>query len=537
MNFGTTASPPSLARRPSQLGDPSHAAPRFGFATRLGSDLQGARIAFLLCQAFNVFIVWMFADTVRPVLLAASGVFSLCAYGWLLRAELVWTKTAISPFVLYLCTASLVLGASPIWAAFVYARGFFEVFMFGRYDATENVLHGHSILLLGDWLLIAGYTLADSRGRKVSPTLPSHVGTLSSYPAIAAILLLIMGWVFEAAVRGGLDPSNLGNWYKTFAKYSGPAGLLMLLFCRLRASGTERQVYLALIVGGFAIEIALAFRSYMKQEAIQVMLPVVILLASQLMTRREDGRMHPKWPLVLGGGAIAIFVVLILFPFSQMRRADSWFEKERLESPDALPYLAQALRGAVPGSATFAEIHRFPDAGLWAFLDRHGYLKSAGWSYQYVERYGHINGEFIWDGLTALVPRVVWPEKPMISAGRKVAVMLGQAADVESATTASDAGAMAGAMYLNWGMVCVVVAMFLNGVLLCLFWRFMASDVLINPFAALTAMLIYVNSARFFASATDANIGFYCTILILYLPLIHFTRGWFRASSAPSLKP
>jgi hypothetical protein len=129
--------------------------------------------------------------------------------------------------------------------------------------------------------------------------------------------------------------------------------------------------------------------------------------------------------------------------------------------------------------------------------------------------------------MVALIPRAVWPDKPMIAAGRKIAVMLGQARDVETATTSTDAGSMAGALFLNYGWTSLVIGMFGNGALLCLLWRWTARYILINPFAALTAMMLYVAAGRYFASAADGNIAFYITIFVLYLPLVYLTKPLF----------
>jgi hypothetical protein len=480
-----------------------------------------ARLTFLGIQAIHIAILLLFGNEVSPILLGASAIVSLLVYGWLLKSELTAVKTAISPFILYLCTAMLVVGASPLWAAAVYYEGFHDVFMFGRFDATNSLMQGHKILLLGDWLFIAGYSLLASRVSAAEPIPPIR---RTAFITNAALFLIVLGWSLEIGVHLGIDPSGLGNWYKTFAKFSGPAGLLMLLYVRRHSVGTERHLYLSLILACFSVEIVLALRSYMKQEAIMVLLPLVIALFSQVTKIGSDGRSRLRWSVLMIASVVLIFVALILFPFNEMRRADSWYGKERIENPDTVPYLIEAAEGSVPGTSSFARLHQFPDGGFWSFFERHAYLRSCGWSYQYVLQNGHTRGEFLRDGLVALIPRAVWPDKPMIAAGRKIAVMLGQARDIESATTSTDAGSMAGALYLNYGLLSLIIGMFVNGALLFLVWNWIATDILINPFAALTAMMLYVAAGRYFASAADGNIAFYITIFVLYLPLVLITR-------------
>jgi hypothetical protein len=493
--------------------------------TRAAADIRKARLTFLAIQAAHILVIWMFADTVRPLLLGLSGLCCIGIYGWLLNREISSGEIIVSPFTVYLCAAIFVLGTSSIWAAAVYAGGFYEVFMFGRYDVSESLMQGHVLLLLGDWLLIAGYTTASSRIQISQITAPAGaIGRITAF----ALLLIMTGWALEMGTYFGFDPSGLGNWYKTFANFSGPAGLLMLLYARGQVAGAGRQLYVILIVFCFSLELFLSLRSYMKQATVQILLPVVLYLFSQMKKRGTDGQTRLNWQALGIAAVVGIFVALILFPFNEMRRADSWYGKVRLENPDAMPYLIEAAEGSIPGTSSFAKLHQFPDSGFWSFFERHAYLRSCGWSQQYVIQNGHTSGEFLRDGLVALIPRAVWPDKPMIAAGRKIAVMLGQARDVETATTSTDAGSMAGALYLNYGMPCLIIGMFVNGGLLCLLWSWIARDILINPFAALTAMMLYVAAGRYFASAADGNIAFYITIFVLYLPLIYLTKPLFR---------
>jgi hypothetical protein len=493
------------------------------------SSIHRKRLIFLGFQGVHLLALLSLGSTVRPVVLGLSGVLCVVAYGWLLKAEVLAAgREIVSPFVLYLCAAVLILGLSPTWAAFAYAGGFYETFAYGRFDVSGNLMDGHRLLLFGDWLLIAGYAATAKWQREDRPCI---MPAATVRVAQSAIVLILVGWALEIAALLGVGLGGLGNFYKAFAYYSGPAGLLMLLYARFHAAGSLRPILLAVILGCFAIELALAFRSNMKQAAMQVVLPFVIVLVGQVIEKR-NGRIRLNFPVLAMGAVICAFVTLILFPFNEMRRAHAWEGRTRIETPPALPFLIEALHAAVPGTPEFADLHQFPETGFWSFLSRHAYLIGSGWAYQHVDNSGHVEGEFLRDGLISLVPRLVWSDKPMISGGRKITVMLGQAQDVESAMTSTDAGSMAGALYLNWGFPSLVIGMFVNGVVLSLLWTRIRPDMLINPFAAVTAMLLYVAAGRFFANALDGNLAFFVTIAIFYLPLIMLTRAVFRGRAS-----
>ena len=510
-----------------QPGTLTAASPASGQAI---SGVHRARLIFLGLQAIHIICFWAYVGQVQAVLLAASGILCICLYSYLLKVEIVSGGIAISPFVLYLCAALLIIGVGPAWAALVYWEGLYGTFMYGRYDVSANLMEGHALLLLGDWFLIAGYTaVAKWRGSPNQITEPARGNSI----AAIALLTIAVGGVLEIGFYLGLDFSAFGSWYKIVSRYSGPAGLLMLLFLLSRTVGPRRQTLLVLIILCLALNLSLALRSNMKQETMVVLLPVLVFLFSNLR-KAKDGRPRLNWPVVVISGVIGVFVVMILFPFNELRRNYIWEGRVRMEAPNPVPFLMEAFRAAVPGSPSFAMMHEFPETGFWSFLSRHAYLISSGWSSHYVAQQGHIDGEFLRDGLVGLIPRALWSDKPMVSAGRKVAVMIGQAQDVESATTSTDAGSMAGALYLNFGFPCLIIGMFVNGALLCLIWSWVAPDILINPFAALTAMMLYVAAGRYFASAADGNIAFYVTLLVLYVPLIYATKRMFRGPEPPT---
>jgi hypothetical protein len=87
----------------------------------------------------------------------------------------------------------------------------------------------------------------------------------------------------------------------------------------------------------------------------------------------------------------------------------------------------------------------------------------------------------------AFIPRIVWPEKPPVSRGAWFSTYLGMAAREAEATTSTGMTAI-GEWYWNFGLLGVVVGMFLTGALLSGLWRLAGS----NPIHRPANMVLYV---------------------------------------------
>ena len=51
-------------------------------------------------------------------------------------------------------------------------------------------------------------------------------------------------------------------------------------------------------------------------------------------------------------------------------------------------------------------------------------------------------------------------------------------------------------------------------------WQRLRFASLLNPFAVMCIMMIYVSTGRFFGSSADGNVAFYITLAVVYAPLI-----------------
>lgn len=486
---------------------------------------------FLFLQGIHILVFFTFIESVNPFILFASGLICIVLYGLLIRNEILRTAIVISPFIFYLASAMIRLGFSTCWAASAYHQGYIDAFNYGVYNAASYLMYGQAILLFGDWCFIAGYFFMRRKKRY-----NEHYENLPILPDARklkrlAISLIIFGWMLHVASIAGIPLHRAGQLFTQIIYYASPAGILLLLYAFSQASGVAREKIRWLVLVLFLGEFVLSLRSYMKQSTMILLIPVVIYFVSSARQYLRSGRpILNKTKIVYAFGAI-VFVMLILFPYSEIRRHYFWEGKEKTRVPEVTQFLLLATEAAIPGTSAFKKVHEFPHKGLWAFFSRQASLKGAGWSYNYVEEHGNINGELLKDVLIAIIPRIFWQGKPMISPGRKVAVWLGQAESFETATTASHVGGMAAAFYLNWGWACLVLGMFLNGILLCWVWKRFRPYLFSHPIATIVVVSLFVSTARHFESATEGNIPYYMYILVVFYPILLWTRHLFSMSA------
>src|SRR5688572_18947031 len=81
-------------------------------------------LTFIVLQACHIVCLSIATASPPAGVLIVSGILCLFQYGWLIRTEVLASSNAVSPFVLYLCAAWMILGASPVWAGVTYAYGF-----------------------------------------------------------------------------------------------------------------------------------------------------------------------------------------------------------------------------------------------------------------------------------------------------------------------------------------------------------------------------------------------------------------------------
>lgn len=499
----------------------------------------------LWLQALHIIVLSFFFYPMSADVLCASGAISLVLYSSLLHREVLRDPFGISPFILYLFVAWVRLGLIPIYQSAVVALDHVDKLAFaGYYDTSAHYIPGYHLELLGDWFFLVGYF---SLRRFSSPLKPFQFIN----PAISPMNLLRSAYFLIAVVYAmrlsqyfGTPLTRFGQIYQLFKAYGPAAILLTLIFAIKKLPPVKRRPIILLTAILFFADFYVAMDSYMKQHVMVVLLPLFIYFFITIRTSIPGfrPRIFNKRLAVI---AVTSFISLsILFTYSEMRRGDFWGASRVMndERPEISSYLVHALGSLNPWSETFSAIHRFPKNGAWYLIYRNDLLVGDAWCYETVQREGTTHGIFFKEIPAVLIPRLLWPEKPMVSYGRNIAVRLGQAYDVESATTAT-VFSMAGGFYWAWGYPCVVIGMFLNGMAFYLAWKTFSSSIILNPISSLVCTSLFLGGLRHFEGVFDGNIVDYILIFAVFLPLsrlwdAHITKGkrWRRKGKIPILR-
>ena len=200
--------------------------------------------------------------------------------------------------------------------------------------------------------------------------------------------------------------------------------------------------------------LVLALLSGMKGEVALVMLPILLPIFRRITAVR-----------FVFLGALMLFVLLFLFPFSEAWRHANWagwhgYENAGMSVVASRVFDQWADNGLVETAAQ----------SLASWTTRGSSAEAGGLVMQLAERNGFV-GPVLLEGLaTIFVPRVLWPDKPRYTPGAWFTWYLGQASSPETATT-STAMMLPTELYWMFGVIGVVVGMAFLSVLYFVVWE------------------------------------------------------------------
>jgi len=492
-----------------------------------------SRVLFLLFQAYHLAMLWLMVEPMRLETLMVSAVLNIIAYGGLLFSEFRSSPAGLTPFITYLIAGLLRIGLGAFHLAMIYASGLFYELRVGRFPVDADLLYGQFLLTAADWLFIASYCLVDRNLSVAAGTMmpQRHLSVRTTLLSIA--LCLAVGWFFKllavlgiSMVRTSFLPKLMATVLPVAASY------LMLVFSE---SQTRYKTWIRWGAYGFVLlDCALSLGGYMKSGVLIAGLPIVFYKVNQLRADWGRGDLVQTFKRMVPLAITLLGVALVFFPFNEIRRSRG--DSQRVESYPVLPDLVAALEGAIPGTDAFRETHEFPRRGFWGLVQRHCIGATAACFYRLTIIYGTLEGEFFLDEIVSLVPRILWSEKPIFRPGAKCSAVLGLASYEEKATTSTDAGAIAGALFFNWGWPAVILGMLINGALMAYFCRIAMPRMKHNPAAAAGCTLLFVETLRYFESSFGGNINLFFLLFVVVCPLMIFWEKLVHATPAAGIR-
>lgn len=431
---------------------------------------------------------WVWGD---PVLtLRVGGGIVLVLYSALAFHESCRAWIRITPLSFYFAWYVVGLGASPLYMASRIQEARTVIFV-GHEILPADLSRGYLIFLLGSLALHAGI---ESR-RPVRPDTGPRVIAPISRGSTAPRLSLVIGlWVL--GLWGMRNPEAIASGLVgSLVARSGMAALCLFALTDRRRWRLSTPAYFAILILGTVGLVVASLASGSKAYVLFSFLPLLwaALIRPQL-----------RWltPAMLGLGVATLLVVVMpVFRVARQAHAQIGNESSRVLSSQFRAYADGTVR---------------TDPSTWQeegknFLMRQFDPTPLGYLVKQTRVDGFLGGNemaYVWP---ALVPRVLWPDKPWVTKGAWFAKHLGVASSEATATSAFAISA-AGEWWWNFGAPGVAGGMFLIGMAFGVIWRYAGEDPTDRP----VSMVLFVTLIFGIVSMAEA-VTTMVTLLGLYI--------------------
>lgn len=366
--------------------------------------------------------------------LAAGGISVFCIYLWLGMRESKRQHFWLTPLSFFFFWYCIGYGLSAIWAAsYIHSEG--ELPLLNQIVPGPDVASGYLLMLLGAASLHAGYVFVIEK-IKIRQLEPSPASPPS---------LVVWTLAFSLGIVALLWPqlfSFLGLAHMFF-ELLAPSVLLAFACLDRRNFQANRFQYATCL---FAGTLVLFLASVYNGSKLTAMLSLLPMLSAFAMRRRF------RAALPFGAAAVAVLYLGVIAPMINESRNIAWTQSQ-------LGRLGSALqeKTALAGG----DDHFYSDQ-LDSLFYRQFEPTAVGFIYSEVSTRGFLYGETMKPLAYAFIPRIVWPQKPVVSLGTWFTAYLGFAGSPEEATTNTGTYA-AGEFYWNFGIGGVIAGMFLIG--------------------------------------------------------------------------
>lgn len=400
------------------------------------------------------------------------------------RRSLLWLNPLSFFFFLY----SLVVGAGAMNTAITYWSGS-DITYVSSFLPIEDVAFGYLLSIIGYFFFHVALQLFRpplNTERPLSREVDFKVVlAMFSLGCLAALHLDFMKW--------------LGLFINPIT-YGAHAAILSVA---VRPPGTKdvsRAKYWGLVLGGTALlVVVLFFRSDSKGAAVLACLPALVAVMSDRKTRK-------LFPM-LAVPAVIVFLTVVVPTVNYSRGL-------RDEYPDNAQRLRAAYRDVsiLRGKEdTMDFLREQGNLTLRRFFDQN---LGAAFVVGEVKKSGFQEGATMDYLKTVFIPRILWPDKPVMSRGYWFSAYIG-VSEYEEQGNSSTAISPAGEMYWNFGIPGVVVGLLFMGGLFGVLWRFSGA----NPFERTWTALAF-GFTTFNITAIEADCTGVCVVLIAMLLLL-----------------
>jgi hypothetical protein len=423
--------------------------------------------------------VLVHALVVAPALLASlfgaspiaifgiGGLAVLIGYPVVAAMEARRAYLLVSPASFIFAWSIVGLGVSPLWKAVEVASGVQRFWFSAAEIEASDLASGYALFLFGLVMFHAGMTTTRPQH------LPGEDAPEARFPSRAFAFLWTFGIAASISYEMGVDSA-----WSVATGLIAPASRAALIALLLHAVQRRQSGLPFLTFVGLAtiLDVVLGFASGSKATVMTAFEPIVWAL---LFSRRL------RWLLVPILPVFATFYLLVVYPVVMDARLLDERPGERF-----LGRITRVVDGEVPTRAPDYS-NRFAD-----FLDRQFEPTPVGYLVARVRDDGFSGGETLEYVGYALVPRLVWPEKPTVTRGLWFDTLV-RGDQIQSALGQTATGEL----YWNFGIAGISIGMFVIGAMTGLLWR-LAGD---HPERSPIRMLLYYSVTSGTMSMAEAG--------------------------------
>ena len=423
--------------------------------------------------ALVITVLWAFFEP-QTTLILGGVIYAALATSLVFR-EFREQRIGLNPVSVYMMWYGIMLGPSAVAHAF-YLEEFGCVQFSVLCLRPEEICVGYILTVWGSWAIFAGFAMG--RPRQFTARLSGIEISLPIVVLFCAYYILLF-WSPLLRTFGTL-PTNF--------RYIGVAALC--LYAESLEKGIlNRQRILFVVAAGSCVLFAGAVISGSKMEMMFGLFPLVWYL-------NKDARRR-KWLLLLGPSLLLLLSV-VLFPAVQEARNQEG--SAAYVTPDMI---VEKAVDQVSGGGPANNNSGWWDTSMAAF-GRIFDPASVGAIHRMVLTDGIAYGDNLDYVLWALIPRLLWPDKPAVPRGRWFTAQLGVEIDQNDVIGTSFGMSSPGELYWNFGFIGVVLGMNLLGFVMARFWWRIAGA---NPERSVIHMLAYVSLLFTFVTYQGAEAG------------------------------
>jgi len=408
-----------------------------------------------------------------------GGATATCTYVYLIQRECRGKEIVLTPLACFLFWFGLVLGPTSVYVAFRFADDQALAFLIWLVP-LQAVAAGYVLTLLGACCLHLGMIVGLPEGRETAPRKSFEGAAL----AIPTLFVCVAVSVFFATYAKSL--LFIGSTFGYLLAGIGPAAACIYASSR-RCGFRQEWAKLAVLLPVTALLAFAVGGSGSKLAIFSAAIPILWFFLSD--------RSRRKYLLAIGPLLAGVFVFVVAPAVDRARLAHGSANVTASEILDARQELADEFRRDPQEYA----LRSVDYAVLRLFIEP----VAVGYIVNRVATEGYtMGGELVY--LTwAVIPRVLWRDKPFVSRGEWFTSEIGFSMN-EGASTTSTGMTSPGELYWNFGWAGVVIGMSFLGYLISrLLWRLALPD----PRVSLIVMLPYAHVLGNFMLYQDSEFG------------------------------